>query len=77
MAASANALMEVSVGSRQREEKRTITDVRECVQSEGFEYTLLHYSDFADVDDSEFHRLRRDYIAAQKALAEYIGVEDE
>lgn len=56
---------------------RTITDVRECVQSEGFEYTLLHYSDFADVDDSEFHRLRRDYIAAQKALAEYIGVEDE
>lgn len=58
-------------------DKLTISDVRESVEAEGFEYAFLSYSDFAAVDDEEFHRLRRAYIEAQKALAKYIGVVDE
>ena len=65
------------MGKRRQTEKITIKAVRERVQSEGFAYTFLSYSDFADLDDPEFHRLRRAYIESQKALAKYIGVEDE
>lgn len=49
--------------------------VRAKVDAEGFEYAFVNYSDFADVKDEEFHRLREAYLAAGKALAEYIGAD--
>lgn len=51
--------------------------VQDTVDNEGFEYAFLHYSDFTEIKDPEFHKLREAYLAAQKALAEYIGVEDD
>jgi len=51
--------------------------VLETVESEGFDYTFTSYSDFEEIEDEEFHRLRQDFLDARRKLAEYIGLEDE
>ena len=50
--------------------------VDETVENEGFDYAFRHYSDFENVKDEEFHRLRKAYLAAREALVEYVGLED-
>lgn len=47
--------------------------VYETVDNEGFHYAFHDYSEFEEVKDEEFHRLRNAYIAASKALADYVG----
>lgn len=41
-------------------------------EEEGFDYCFRDYSSFSDVNDEEFHRLRRAYIDAAKELEKYI-----
>lgn len=47
--------------------------VREDIDNEGFDYAFQNYSDYRDIEDEEFHRLRLAYLAARKALEDYIG----
>lgn len=49
--------------------------VRDTVENEGFHYAFTGYSDFADIKDAEFHKLREAYVSAAEQLAEYLGVE--
>lgn len=49
--------------------------VADAVDNEGFHYAFHHYDDFNEVKDEEFHRLRKAYLDASKALADYIDVE--
>lgn len=50
------------------DEKQLVDDVVEC---EGFDYAFRYYSDFAEVDDAEFHRLRLAYVEAAEELEKY------
>ncbi len=50
--------------------------VRNTISNEGFSYTFHGYSDFDDVKDEEFHKLRKEYIKAAKKLAKYLNIED-
>ena len=47
------------------------------IDQEGFDYTFMHYSDFSEISDSEFHKLRQAYIDAANALQEYVGELEE
>lgn len=49
---------------------QAVADIIEC---EGFEYAFCSYSDFEDIEDAEFHRLRRAFIQAAKALRVYVN----
>ena len=49
--------------------------VRSKIDNEGFDYTFEGYSEFKDIKDDEFHQLRESYLAARKALADYLGVD--
>jgi hypothetical protein len=51
-------------------------EVAACVDNEGFDYAFRHYSDFKEVKDEEFHKLRKAYVEAAEALSEYIGNEE-
>lgn len=52
--------------------------VLNTIENEGFECAFVDYSDFTDrVTDPEFHRLREEYLEARKALAVYVGCEEE
>jgi hypothetical protein len=42
------------------------------IKEEGFDYCFESYSDFKDIDDEEFHKLRNDYLTAMKKLFNYI-----
>jgi hypothetical protein len=50
--------------------------VKDTVDNEGFDYAFTHYTDFEEIGDAEFHRLRKAYVAARAALAEYCGLEN-
>jgi len=50
--------------------------VRDTIEQEGFDYTFTGYSDFEDIRDTEFHRLREEYVAAKEALATFLGVSE-
>ncbi len=53
--------------------KDPLAEVRACVENEGFDYAFRFYSAFAQVKDKEFHALREAYVAAAKALEDYIA----
>jgi len=52
-------------------------EVAACVENEGFDYAFRNYSDFSEVKDEEFHKLRRAYVEAADALSEYVGCDEE
>lgn len=58
-------------------EKRNLLDVRLDVENEGFFYAFKDYSDYEDVDDENFHILRRNFLRAAKELGEYLRLESE
>lgn len=53
-----------------------IDTVRGKIENEGFDYCFTGYSDWQDVRDEEFHRLRLAYVNARKAFADFLCVED-
>lgn len=57
--------------------KRDREYVQATVDSEGFDYAFTHYTDFEEIKDEEFHRLRVAYNEARKALVEYAEIGDE
>ena len=54
-----------------------LEDVRYKTESEWFDYAFRHYSDFEEVKDSEFHRLRKAYVDAANALDKYLPEGEE
>lgn len=44
------------------------------VECEGFDYAFKHYSDFDEIKDEDFHRLREAYLVARDKLADYLGI---
>lgn len=56
-------------------DRTTLEYVRFCCENECFPFAFTDYSDFKEVKDEEFHRLRLAYLEAGKALAGYLGVE--
>lgn len=50
--------------------------IADRVELEGFDYAFVHYSDFNEIKDEEFHKLRVAFLTARTALIDYIGLED-
>lgn len=51
-------------------------DISNTIDNEGFAYAFLDYSDFRNVKDAEFHRLRRAFVAAAKELKEFLNLDE-
>lgn len=47
------------------------------VDNEGFEYAFVHYSDFGDIENEEFHEAKKEYLKAREKLAKIIGYIEE
>ena len=56
---------------------RDAIKLADSVEKEGFESAFVDYSDFAEIQDAEFHQKREAYLASRKALIEYLGLEDK
>ncbi len=48
-------------------------EVQSTIDNEGFDYSFDGYSDFEEVDDKKFHKLRLAYIKAKQSLENYIN----
>ena len=52
--------------------------VRETIESEAsIEAALVHYSDFKDIDNADFHRLRDLYIDVRNKICEMLALDPE
>ncbi len=47
-------------------------DINNRIDNEGFDYAFVHYSDFKEIKDETFHKLRLAYIKAAKELEKYL-----
>lgn len=54
------------------EEKENWKSVWQRTQQEGFHYCFEHYSNWEEIKDEEFHKLRNEYLKSAKTLEEYI-----
>lgn len=43
------------------------------MESEGFDYCFRDYSDWQEIEDTEFQKLREDYVNAAEALEKYVN----
>ncbi len=50
--------------------------VLNTIENEGFHYAFVHYSDFEEIVDPEFHKRREAYQQASRELADYVGAEE-
>lgn len=50
-------------------------DLFQKLETEGFEYAFMHYSDFKEIQDPKFHELRKAFVEAAIKLKSYIGYE--
>ena len=55
--------------------KKEREEVQAIVGNEGFDYAFRHYTSFEEITDPEFHRLRKAYVEAAEALAEYVELD--
>ena len=51
--------------------------VIDIIDNEGFDYAFVHYSDFDDIENGEFHVTRNEYLKAREKLAKIIGYTEE
>ena len=49
--------------------------LRDTIENEGFSYAFIGYSNFEEIKDEEFHKLRQVYVDAAKSLANYLNVD--
>jgi len=47
--------------------------VKSKMMNEGFHYCFINYSNFEEIKDTRFHRLRNEYIEVSKNLEKYIN----
>lgn len=52
--------------------EKDMTYVFHCMGNEGFHYCFEHYSDFDEVKDEEFHKLRKEYLKISEKLEKYV-----
>ena len=43
------------------------------MDEEGFDYCFTDYSEWEDIEDEKFHKLRKNYVKSKKALEDYVN----
>ncbi len=51
--------------------------VLQRIGQEGFHYCFKNYSDFKEINDKEFHKLRKRYLKTASELEKYLVLESQ
>jgi hypothetical protein len=49
--------------------------VIDTVKQEGLDYAFESYSDYSEIKDKQFHKLRKAYTTAASELREFLGID--
>ena len=55
------------------EQLESFESVKYRIKAEGMDYCFKHYSDFDEIKDKEFHKLRKAYIRSSENIEEYVN----
>jgi len=47
--------------------------IKAKMRDEGFHYCFKHFSSFEDINDKEFHKMRKKYLKWANKLEEYVN----
>ena len=42
------------------------------MEEEGFDYCFISYSDWDEIEDEEFHKLRKEFLSSMKNIKEFV-----
>mgnify|MGYP000491599387 CR=1 FL=1 len=56
----------------EKDELEKFRFVEQSMDGEGFHYCFTHYSDFPEIEDEKFHKLRKQYQKISEELEMYI-----
>lgn len=59
------------------QEKEDWSNVIYRSRNEGFHYCWKHYSSFKEIEDNEFHKLRKNYLKSVDKLEKYLKNKEE
>ena len=48
------------------------TNVKYRMSAEGIDYCFKHYSTFSEIEDGEFHKLRKNFLKSMEDLQTYV-----
>ena len=54
------------------EERENYESVRYRMDDEGMDYCFEHYSQFEEIEDEEFHKLRLEFLESTSKLRSYV-----
>lgn len=54
-----------------------VETLRSKIEDEGFDYAVAEYSDWGEILDEEFHRMRETYLEVKSAFMEYVDSMEE
>lgn len=57
--------------------KEDVETVISDIVAEGFDYSFVHYDDYKSIRSPEFHKFRRAFLKARKALAKFLQKKTE
>jgi len=49
--------------------------IDEAIEVDGFDYAMVYYSDWQEIDDHKFQDLLGAFIEARQNLADYLGAD--
>jgi Zn-finger domain-containing protein len=58
-------------------ELEKVNFLRNKMKNEGFHYCFKHYSNWDEIEDEEFHKLRKYYLQYAELLENYLKVKTE
>lgn len=55
------------------DEKELFEEVKCAMENEGFDYCFRFYSNFSDIKDEKFQKLREQYVKITNELEQYVN----
>lgn len=55
---------------------KELEKLQQTIDREGFDYAFADYSEFKEIKDVKFHKLRKSYLEAYDKLQDYIYGEE-
>ena len=52
----------------------SLSRLMEDIESEGFDYALVHYDDYSDIPSDQFQQLYQGYLESRAKLIKFLGL---
>lgn len=55
---------------------KELDDIRDRIEQEGFDYAMVHYSDWEEIKDKKFHSKLEKFLKTRLDLIRYLNLDE-